>query len=450
MSLSRKINEFFLGPKTKLALPQHVKDAIKQQQITSEKLISWMQLFVIIIFGILYYISPKAFPATVKFTPVPWALAGYLAFSLIRLILAYRNYLPVWFLMLSAIVDILLLMTLIWSFHLQYLQPASFYLKVPTLIYIFIFISLRALRFEAKYVITAGIAAAIGWFSLLIYAIKTTPSGTITRNYIMYMTSNHILIGAEFDKIITILMVTTILALAVARGRRLLIRSISETIATEELSKFFVPELAANIIQVGQEIKPGYGEQRDVAILHCDIRGFTEIAKHTSPTSLMQLLTEYQSRVVKKIRECNGSIDKFLGDGILASFNAIKSDVNYVADALRAAHETVKDNLAWNIERKAAGLNPIRIGVTVSIGQAILGIVGDKSRFEYTVIGNPVNEAAKLDKHCKIENCQALTTEEAFKKALEQGYQPSSHVEKLPKRHIEGMRDLIDLVVLER
>lgn len=447
-SLGDKLRNFLLGPSITMDLPDHVQAAIKQQQNTGEKLISWVLLVIVIIFGTLYFVSPKTFSSTAKFAPVPWALSAYFIFSFIRLTLSYRNYLPNWFLMMSILVDISLLMTLIWSFHLQYQQPAAFYLKAPTLLYMFIFIALRTLRFEAKYVLTVGIISAIGWLSLLLYALATSPADTITRNYVLYMTSNHILIGGEIDKIISILMVTFILTIAVLRGQRLLTQAIAETIATDELSKFFIPEIATNIIQSGQEIKPGYGESGDVAILHCDIRGFTEMAKHSTPTEVMCLLTEYQSKVVNVIRDYQGSVDKFLGDGILVSFNAVKKSSNYAADALNAAVAINRMIKQWSEERIKDRLKPIHVGVSITIGSVILGIVGDEKRMEYTVIGDPVNLAAKLDKHCKIEHCSVLATEEALNLAVSQGFVPLADIEILRQRKVEGISDPLNLAVL--
>ena len=91
------------------------------------------------------------------------------------------------------------------------MQPPTFYLKVPTLLYVFIFIALRALRFEARFVVMAGLVAAAGWSMLALYAMAG-PDGMkmITRDYIHYMTSNSVLIGAEIDKVVSILTVTAI------------------------------------------------------------------------------------------------------------------------------------------------------------------------------------------------------------------------------------------------
>ena len=99
--------------------------------------------------------------------------------------LAYRGRLPGWLLSLSVVIDMALLLGLIWSFHLQYNQPPSFYLKAPTLLYVFIFIALRALRFEARYVVMSGLVAAIGWGFMIGYVVVAEVGNPmITRDYI--------------------------------------------------------------------------------------------------------------------------------------------------------------------------------------------------------------------------------------------------------------------------
>ena len=105
---------------------------------------------------------------------MPWALGAYLIFTLIRLYGSWRGRLPGWFPTLSVLIDMSLPMLVIWSFHLQYEQPPSFYLKAPTLLYVFIFIA-AALRFEARYVAIAGAAAIVGWAVLVVYAVDHQP-----------------------------------------------------------------------------------------------------------------------------------------------------------------------------------------------------------------------------------------------------------------------------------
>ena len=429
--------------------PARVRDAIDRQRHQSEKLIGWVQLAVVTTFAALYAVSPKTFAADVMFEPVPWALAAYLAFTLMRMASSRRGPLPQWLVALSVVADMALLFGLIWSFHLQYGQPAAFYLKAPTLLYVFIFIALRALRFEVRFVILAGLTASAGWLLLVMYAVLLDPGGdAITRDYVAYMTSAQVLLGAEFDKVMSILVVTLILAVAIVRARRLLVRSATEGAAAEDLSRFFAPEVADQITRSEQRIEPGQGKLVDAAVLFCDIRGFTRLSLDLSPDALMTLLAEYEARMGDAIRGNGGSIDKYLGDGIMATFGAATRSETWAADALRAVDDLVAAAAAWREERRAAGALPLDIGFAVATGPVIFGAVGDPRRLEYTVIGDAVNLAAKLEKHNKEVGAVALTTEWAYEEARTQGYAPPARRRVLAKSAVGGVEAPVSLVVL--
>ena len=133
------------------AIPARVMAEIDRRETAAEQTISWAQLSIVGFFGILYWIAPRA-EGTAGQNFVPMTLAAYLAFTLFRVFLSYRIVLPGWYLMLSMVVDVGLLCGMIFSFHIQYHQPPAFYLKSPTMIYMFFFIALRALRFDPRYV----------------------------------------------------------------------------------------------------------------------------------------------------------------------------------------------------------------------------------------------------------------------------------------------------------
>ena len=338
---------------------------------------------------------------------------------------------------------------MIWSFHIQYDQPASFYLKAPTLLYVFIFIALRALRFEARYVIIAGLAAAVGWLLMVGYVITVDPhDNMITRDYVAYMTSNSVLIGAEFDKVISILIVTAILSVALYRARQLLERSVIEAAAAKDLARFFSPEIADKITHSATQIRPGQGEAREAAILMIDIRGFTALSNEMEPSDLIALLTEYESRMVPVIQAHGGNIDKFLGDGILATFGAVLPSDTYAADAMRAVDDLRTAFSAWRVDRIAAGLKPVEIGMAVATGRIVFGAVGDDTRLEYTVIGDPVNLCAKLEKHNRTAQSIALTTGESYALAIQQGYLCPAPCLTRPADSIAGVDLPVDTVVL--
>ena len=439
-----------LGESVGGRLPERVQRAISGQEAASEILVAWVQLVVVAIFATLYSLAPKTFSAETDFAPVPWALGLYFAFTVLRLAVVHRGAPPRWFLALSVIVDMALLMVLIWSFHLQYRQPPAFYLKAPTLLYAFIFIALRALRFDPWFVLLAGAAAAAGWLLLVLYAVTVDPADDmITRDYVRYLTSNRVLLGAEFDKVISIAMVTVILAVALVRARRLLVRSVSEEAAHSDLSRFFAPEIARQITGSECRIEPGQGEVREAAILNVDIRGFTALAMRMRPNDLMTLLAEYESRMVAVIQRHGGSVDKFMGDGIMATFGAAVVTETYAADAMRAVEDLVVEAERWRAERLAAGREPLDIRFAVTVGPVVFGAVGDETRLEYTVIGEPVNLAARLDKHTKVEHVKALTTAESLAVARRQGFTPAAGgCEERPGRVVAGVEAPLDLVVL--
>lgn len=438
-----------IGEPAPAHVPARLNAVIAKEQQQGELLIGWVQAAAVLSWAVLYSISRKTFSDDAPFQPVPWTLAAYGAFIAVRLLLTYRGLLRDWHVTLSIIVDVTVLMVLIWSFHLQYEQPPAFYLKAPTLLYVFIFIALRALRFEARWVLLAGAVGAVGWSILLLYAVTAQGgSAPITHDYVRYMTSSSILLGAEFDKIISILMVSAVLAVALQRTRRLLVRCVVDHASAIELSRFVASGVAQKIVRADVSIVPGQAELRSAAALFIDLRGFTSLARQLTPDAVMELLGEYQKRVIPVIQQHSGSVDKFLGDGILASFGAVAASETYAADALQAADAIINEMRAWHNARVNAGLSAPRIGMAVASGEVLFGAVGDETRLEYTIIGDAVNFAAKLEKHTKIEQVIALTDATTFELAISQGYDPLSQRQRRRGRHIEGLVEPMDLVVL--
>ena len=432
-------------------LPERVREAIHRQEVESQRLISLLQLGVVLFFMFLAAIQPDqpaaaSIPGAVD--PVPIVLGGYAIFTLARLWLSWRERLVPWVIYLSIVLDMALLFALIWSFHLEYGQPPSFYLKAPTMIYVFIFIGLRVLTFRARYVVAAGLAAATGWGILSAYAVFASGGREmITRDYVEYMTSNSVLIGAEADKIIAILVVTALLAVAMNQARRLVVRSAAEGAAARDLARFFSPEVAREITAAEQMIEAGSGDARDAAVVFCDIRGFTRFAHTVSPGEVITMLTEYQQALVPSILGHGGTIDKFMGDGIMATFGAVRPSTTAAADALRAVDAVIEAAAAWSEHRAALGRPVHRVNAAAAFGPIVFGAVGDVDRLEYTVIGDPVNQAAKLEKANRAQGVDALTDRGTWEAAVEQGYAAGS-VEHRSGSRLEGFDEPVDLVVL--
>ncbi len=447
VTLRSTLRYVIAGGPSKDGMPARVLAELDAREAAAERLIGWAQLFVVVFFASLYSIAPRATGATgANF--VPLALAGYFAFTVLRLGLSYRVTLPEWFLLISIGVDVALICGLIFSFHLQYDQPAAFYLKAPTLLYIFIFVGVRTLRVDPRFVLTTGIAFAAGWLGLVSYALITDMGEMrITRDFVAYLTSNSILIGAEIDKMLTILGVTGILTIALYRGRQVLFDAVKSNAAEQDLRQFFAADVAQSITGAESQPHASKGEVRDVAILFVDVRGFTRTAETLPPDAVIAILTRYHEVALHEIERHGGQVDKFMGDGILATFGAVQDCATYAADALRAAQAVISAMAAAEPDFAALGW-PRRfdIGASASCGTVTVGVVGARGRLEFTVIGNAVNLAAKLEAANKPQGTRALTDGETYGLAQAQGYDVSLPVR--PQQTLAGLPRPVDVAVL--
>ena len=331
-------------------LPERVRLAIRDQQDRSERLITYFQLSVLVVIGTFYFLSPKTFSDEAAFEPVPWALGIYLALTLIRLVWSARARLPAWSLAISVVFDMGLLMVLIWTFHIQYEQPASFYLKAPTILWIFIFIALRALRFDWRFVALSGAVAVVSWILMVLYVVFGDPDDMmVTRDYVTYLTSNSVLIGAEVEKILTISVVTAIIAYALITGADLAGSGCRRADRGRRSSR------ASSRRRSPPRSRARSGRSTPAPARCARPRSSTSTcaASPTSPprprrTRSCACLSEYQAQVVPVIQKHGGSIDKFLGDGIMATFGAAVADsTTYAADSLRALEETMAAAESW-------------------------------------------------------------------------------------------------------
>lgn len=390
----KDLSAFVFGRRPQAHLPERVRRSIAIQQVNSEVLIGWVQLALVLFWLVLYSVAPKTSAGT-DFKPVPWALGTYLVFTAGRIAYSYRRALPDWLVMTSIAIDMALLMGLIFSFHIQYEQPPAFYLKAPTLLYVFIFIALRALRFDPRYVVTAGLAAAGGWLFLLWYAAagQNRILNLVTRDYVLYMTSNRVLIGAEIDKVLSILLVTAILAVALVRAKRILEREVTDRTAAEDLSRFVSPEIVDHVTHAERALQPGDGEVKMASVLFSDIEGFSTISEKLEPQELAQVLNAYFAAMNEVIQKNGGVITQFQGDAMLITFNTVNADADHAANAVQTA---LGFQEVARTRRFGPGLE-LRTRCGINTGNIVAGAVGTADRLLYTVHGDEVNIAARLE-----------------------------------------------------
>jgi adenylate cyclase len=162
------------------------------------------------------------------------------------------------------------------------------------------------------------------------------------------------------------------------------------------LDRYMSPQLVEYVIANIGDLRLN-GDKRELTILVSDVRNFTTMTEQSDPMDLIALLDEYFAAMTEIIFRHNGIVDKFIGDGILAYWGAFTPAVNHAAEAARAAVEMLERVAQLNRDWAAQDRQTIAIGVGVNTGPAIFGNIGRGKKIEFTVIGDAVNLAARLE-----------------------------------------------------
>lgn len=193
-----------------------------------------------------------------------------------------------------------------------------------------------------------------------------------------------------------------------------------EEVARANYSRFMPEYVVRQMLENPESFKLG-GVNQNITVLFADVRGFTHLAEHAPPEQVVQLLNQYFSAMSDIIFAHNGTLDKYIGDGLMALFGAPTSTPNDVVNALNVAIEMQRRIKKLNDDFIVAGLPEISIGIGLHTGEATVGYIGSERRTEYTAIGDTVNLASRLESNSG--GGQILLTE-ATLKALPPGYFP--------------------------
>ena len=189
----------------------------------------------------------------------------------------------------------------------------------------------------------------------------------------------------------------TAIAVENARAHERLAR---EEVARANYSRFLPEYVVKQMLENPESFKLG-GVSQTITILFADIRGFTRISEHAPPERIVSLLNRYFSAMTDIIFAHGGTLDKYLGDGLMALFGAPTTTPDDANNALNAAVAMQRRVLGINIELQGEGLPEIGVGMGLHTGEVIVGYIGSERRSEYTAIGDAVNTCARLESNAR-------------------------------------------------
>ena len=263
------------------------------------------------------------------------------------------------------------------------------------------FIVLSILRLDFRLCVFTGLVAGLEYIALAMWVIAGSAGEQVEP----------ILVGVPHNLFKGIILIGTgvVAGLVTVQIRKRILSSFESVEERNRISRTFGEYVSPAVVETLLDLKPDLrSENKNVCVMFLDIRNFTGFAEKRSPEEVVTYLESLFEFMVEIINRNNGIINKFLGDGFMAVFGAPLSDGNDCANAIRSAQEI----LAKIREEEERGtILPTTVGIGLHSGQAVTGSIGSALRKEYTVIGDVVNLAARIEKLNKRFGSQLLISE---------------------------------------
>lgn len=298
-----------------------------------------------------------------------------------------------------------------WSIGMQY--------RFNGFSYFYVFLAFGALAYSWRTLFAmAGYTTAL-WIAAYFWAreqpssidhLSTKVNAAISDypHILEFIDPNNIQFESRIQEVLIFVIVAGILALNGWRANQLLVRQAEAARGRANLSRHFPPNIVDNLATRDQPL--GDVREQPVAVLFADIVGFTKMAEAQTPVAIVALLRNFHSRMEACVFDNSGTLDKFLGDGLMATFGTPDTSPDDAMHALQCAKSMNDMMRDWNAERKQSNLPPIRLSIGIHFGDVVLGDIGSERRLEYAVLGDVVNVASRLEALTRQLNASVLVS----------------------------------------
>jgi adenylate cyclase len=413
---------------------------LRDAEIDAEKISSVIRLVVFFtLAAVIFSTDGSQGPATA----IEITIGVYGVGAIAGLILAWRGvfhpvipYLFVTFDVTLVSVQILMLTSLMG-------MGSHFSFALPAASLIFVILIHASMRYRPWLIVyTAGLfLVALGFGNFLL----AQDSAANTNSYMMRHRGTASLMNYQVLPYALVVLAAFILFVKSRRTQALLFRSITQTDRAAKLARYFSPNLA-NSLAEGDDDQLLAGRRLSAAVLFLDIRGFTAMGETMTPEELTSFLSEFRNRLTKPIFAHGGTVDKFIGDAIMAVFGTPLQKPDDAVRAVACALDILDEVKDWSNEREELGELPVTIGIGVHYGEVFAGALGNEQLLEYTVIGDTVNIAERLEGLSRDVG-SPLVISAALSDAAE-GTQAMAEWRRLPAQTLKGHQQPIDAYCL--
>ncbi|MBR1230959.1 adenylate/guanylate cyclase domain-containing protein [Bradyrhizobium sp. AUGA SZCCT0182] len=334
--------------------------------------------------------------------------------------------------------------------------PVAMQYRFDSFIYFFVFLATATLAYSWRTVVAMGFwtsalwAIGVGWVYLqpqthaaLSERVRAAVGSDVRLFDIIDPSS--IGFGARFQQITVFLIVAMTLALAARRSNALLISHAGIERERTNLARYFSPNVVEQLSKNDDPLKQV--RTQNVAVLFADIVDFTAYADGRSPMDVIGTLRQFHERMEREVFRHAGTLDKYLGDGLMATFGTPFTSDSDAGNALRCAQAMIGSIAELNRERKTRNEPPIQLSVGLHYGQVVLGDIG-LNRLEFAVIGTAVNAASRLEALTREYGCALVASDELVQRARAETGSSSDdflHLVKKPARTIRGLEQPVGI-----
>ena len=336
-----------------------------------------------------------------------WILI-FLLMGTTQLLLMHRQVGDPWLAYLFAILDGVLIGVILLMPNplLAEPYPPGLILRYANIIFVFVLLAGAAFSYKPGLVLCTGLSSMIVWrFGVWILASRPSAITSSDPTWInadsnratmeLLLDPAFIHLNMQNKKVFVVILVTIILAAVVRRARRLAMKQVRIERARTNLARYFSPNLVDEL--AGQDEPLGAVRRQSVAVLFADIQGFTSLSENLAPEAVVELLRSFHERMETAVFIHDGTLDKYMGDGLMATFGTPMPGDRDATNALLAARRMLVELAELNIARKADGKPALKISIGIHYGPVVQGDIGGGRRLEFTVLGDTVNVASRLE-----------------------------------------------------